>query len=134
MRFKNQPGETPARSKSPQESGLLRGEKNHATHYSLPADAHTPNPESASVEKPHQDANTVSVWQRRTLQIETVGDFAARKIKPLIRLTGRWLEKAGFKPGDRVEVSQTKAGELVLQAQATATERENPAQAGSPLA
>lgn len=31
----------------------------------------------------------------------------------LIRLCGRWLERAGFTAGDRVEV-RVKAGELVL--------------------
>ena len=35
----------------------------------------------------------------RTLKIEATGDFAARKITPKIRLAGRWLEQAGFKPG-----------------------------------
>ena len=51
----------------------------------------------------------------RRLKIEATGDFAARKIKPLIRLSGRWLEQAGFKPGHRVSVSQLKTGELLLQ-------------------
>jgi hypothetical protein len=51
----------------------------------------------------------------RTLKIEAVGDFAYRKIKPRIRLSGQWLEQAGFKPGHRVEISSSKAGELSLQ-------------------
>jgi hypothetical protein len=51
----------------------------------------------------------------RSLKIEAVGDFACRKIKPRIRLTGRWLERAGFKSGHRVEISSPKAGELSLQ-------------------
>jgi type I toxin-antitoxin system toxin SymE len=51
----------------------------------------------------------------RRLKIEATGDFAAGKIKPQIRLSGRWLEQAGFKPGHRVSVSQPKAGELLLQ-------------------
>lgn len=52
---------------------------------------------------------------RRTLKIETVGDFAYRKIKPRIRLTGHWLEQAGFKPGHRVEIHLLKPGEMTLQ-------------------
>jgi hypothetical protein len=40
----------------------------------------------------------------RTLKIEEEGDFAANRIKPKIRLMGRWLEKAGFRPGGRVQV------------------------------
>jgi hypothetical protein len=51
----------------------------------------------------------------RTLKIEAIGDFAYRKIKPRIRLSGHWLENAGFKPGHRVEISSVKPGELSLQ-------------------
>jgi len=40
----------------------------------------------------------------RTLKIEEEGDFSEKRIKPKIRLTGRWLEKAGFRPGGRVQV------------------------------
>lgn len=123
-----------AHSKPSQESGLLLGEKSPATHYSRTASSHPPKADHASVETSLQDASAASVWQHRTLKIEPVGDFAARKIKPLIRLTGRWLEKAGFKPGDRVKVSQSKAGELVLQAQETETEPQDAARAGRPLA
>jgi hypothetical protein len=50
----------------------------------------------------------------RTLKIEAVGDFAFSKIKPRIRLTGHWLEQAGFKPGHRVEISSLRTGELAL--------------------
>lgn len=51
----------------------------------------------------------------RTLKIEAIGDFATRKIKPRIRLSGHWLEKAGFKPGHRVIINLLKTGELALQ-------------------
>jgi hypothetical protein len=40
----------------------------------------------------------------RTLKIEEEGDFSEKSIKPKIRLMGRWLEKAGFRPGGRVHV------------------------------
>jgi hypothetical protein len=53
----------------------------------------------------------------RTLKIEAVGDFAARKIKPRIRISGRWLGQAGFKPGHRVSIHSLKPGELTLQFQ-----------------
>lgn len=55
----------------------------------------------------------------RTLKIEATGDFAARKVQPRIRLGGRWLDRAGFTPGHRVVIQQTKPGELMLQVQAT---------------
>ena len=50
----------------------------------------------------------------RTLKIESVGDFFNGKVSPKIRLSGRWLERAGFKPGCRVEVRNTEPGKLTL--------------------
>jgi hypothetical protein len=50
----------------------------------------------------------------RTLKIETTGDFFRRRVKPRIRLTGKWLERAGFKPGHRVEVRVSQPGTLTL--------------------
>jgi hypothetical protein len=52
---------------------------------------------------------------KRTLKIEAVGDFAAGRIKPKIRLKGHWLERAGFRPGHRVDVQCLKAGQITLQ-------------------
>ena len=52
--------------------------------------------------------------QVRSLAIEATGDFFYRKITPRIRLAGRWLEQAGFKPGHRVEVRIEQAGSLSL--------------------
>jgi hypothetical protein len=52
---------------------------------------------------------------RRSLKIEAIGDFAYRKIKPRIRLSGHWLEKAGFKPGHRAVIYVPRPGELTLQ-------------------
>lgn len=51
----------------------------------------------------------------RSLKIEAVGDFAYRRVKPRIRLSGQWLERAGFKPGHRVEIVTVNPGELSLQ-------------------
>jgi len=50
----------------------------------------------------------------RSLKIEATGDYFKRKIIPKIRLTGHWLEHAGFKPGHRVEVVIEQAGTLSL--------------------
>jgi 3'-phosphoadenosine 5'-phosphosulfate sulfotransferase len=50
----------------------------------------------------------------RNLKIEAIGDFACRKIKPRIRLSGYWLERAGFKPGHRVVIHESKPGELTI--------------------
>ena len=48
----------------------------------------------------------------RTLKIEV--DPWVDPAKPRIRLHGRWLEQAGFKPGHRVEVQIGEAGTLTL--------------------
>jgi len=50
----------------------------------------------------------------RTLAIERTGDFWRGKITPRIRLTGKWLERAGFRPGHRVEVISEQPGILTL--------------------
>jgi hypothetical protein len=50
----------------------------------------------------------------RTLKIETAGDFWRGKVSPKIRLTGRWLERAGFAPGHRVTVEISQPGTLTL--------------------
>jgi hypothetical protein len=52
---------------------------------------------------------------RRSLKIEAIGDFAYNKIKPRIRLSGHWLERAGFKPGHRAVIHVPRPGELTLQ-------------------
>lgn len=51
---------------------------------------------------------------KRTLKIERTGDFFRRKIVPRIRLNGKWLEQAGFKPGHRVQLEIVAAGVMTL--------------------
>ena len=65
----------------------------------------------ASRRESEMKADTIQV---RFLAIEATGDFFRGKIMPKIRLTGRWLEQAGFKPGHRVEVSCDQPGSLTL--------------------
>jgi len=50
----------------------------------------------------------------RVLKIEAAGDFHRRKIAPKIRLTGQWLERAGFRPGHRVIIQLDTPGTLTL--------------------
>ena len=50
----------------------------------------------------------------RTLQIEAEGDFCKGLIKPKIRIMGRWLEQAGFPPGQRVQVTCVAPGVIEL--------------------
>jgi hypothetical protein len=44
------------------------------------------------------------VMRPRILKVEETGDFYASNVRPRIRLSGRWLERAGFKPGHGVQV------------------------------
>jgi hypothetical protein len=50
----------------------------------------------------------------RTLKIESTGDFWKGQMKPKIRLTGYWLERAGFKPGNHVHVTCVSPGIIEL--------------------
>ena len=50
----------------------------------------------------------------RTLKIEATGDFWRGTIRPKIRICGQWLERAGFKPGNRVEIRMAEQGTLTL--------------------
>ena len=60
---------------------------------------------------PSQPLNAPSA---RTLKIEEDGDTWSGGIKPKIRLKGSWLERAGFKPGNHVNVTCIAPGVLEL--------------------
>ena len=50
----------------------------------------------------------------RRLKIEADGDTWKGLIKPKIRLMGRWLERAGFRPGNHVRVISLAPGIIEL--------------------
>jgi hypothetical protein len=50
----------------------------------------------------------------RTLKVEKTGDFFYRKVKPAIRLKGRWLERAGFPPDSQAQVILRETGVLEI--------------------
>lgn len=52
--------------------------------------------------------------KRRTLKIESAGDYWRGRVTPKIRLAGHWLERAGFKPGNRAEIKIGERGTLTL--------------------
>ena len=52
----------------------------------------------------------------RRLKIEEAGDFWRGLTIPKIRLMGRWLERAGFLPGERVRVTCVAPGVIELRA------------------
>jgi hypothetical protein len=50
------------------------------------------------------------------LKIEADGDSFKQRIKPKIRIMGCWLERAGFTPGNRVQVTCIAPGVIELRA------------------
>ena len=63
-------------------------------------------------------ASTNTGSTTRTLKIEEHGDPWKGDIKPKIRLKGNWLERAGFKHGQRVNVTCVAQGILELRSSA----------------
>jgi hypothetical protein len=59
----------------------------------------------------------------RQLKVERTGDFALGKIKPVIRLKGNWLERAGFLPNTSCQIIVVGNGKLELHAQTAAVSR-----------
>jgi hypothetical protein len=53
----------------------------------------------------------------RLLKIEEEGDPWKGRAKPKIRLQGKWLERAGFRPGHRVSVSCIADGVIELRSE-----------------
>jgi hypothetical protein len=52
----------------------------------------------------------------RNLKVEKSGDFFYRKVKPVLRLKGGWLERAGFVPDSHVRVVIREPGVLEIHA------------------
>lgn len=61
-----------------------------------------------------QSTNSLQPAEPRTLKIEEHGDSWKGLVRPKIRLIGRWLERAGFKPGTRVQVICVAPGVIEL--------------------
>ena len=77
--------------------------------------------ESESIQRPEPDPSV------RKLKIEAEGDAWKGLIKPKIRLMGRWLERAGFRPGNHVHVTCVTPGMIELRSADTLMEESKPA-------
>jgi Toxin SymE, type I toxin-antitoxin system len=77
-----------------------------------------PMPERMQIERnvveTIQSPRRIELSHTRTLKIESTGDFWKGHMKPKIRLMGRWLEQAGFKPGNHVHVTCVSPGVIEL--------------------
>ena len=54
-----------------------------------------------------------STTTTRKLKIEEAGDVW-KGLKPKIRLMGKWLDEAGFKPGQHVQIICVKPGVIEM--------------------
>jgi hypothetical protein len=92
--------------------------KNARTSLARLANQRHPAVTGAGMERLAMDADTFqaarSNLRSRSLKIEATGDFYRKKITPRIRITGKWLERAGFRPGHRVEIRFEQPGTLTL--------------------
>ena len=92
---------------------------------------HATTLETKSMEPPVPDPTV------RKLKIEADGDPWKGLTKPKIRLTGRWLERAGFSAGNRVHVTCLAPGVIELRSSDDGTmndkEKHSPAQPDCPF-
>jgi hypothetical protein len=72
-----------------------------------------PHPAKSSTPVPRQD-ETLPRGRIRKLKIEGEGDSWKSAVRPKIRLLGRWLEKAGFRPGSHVHILCLAPGVIEL--------------------
>ena len=61
-----------------------------------------------------QGTESPGIRSARSLKIEAEGNRWKAILKPKIRLMGRWLERAGFKPGSQVQVICVAPGVIEL--------------------
>ena len=85
-------------------------------------------PERPRVSARESPESAGSPLSTRTLKIEADGDFFKGRIKPKIRIMGRWLERAGFNPGNRVKVICIAPGIIELRTSHTAIENDQASQ------
>ena len=73
-----------------------------------------------------QGAESPGTRPARRLKIEGEGNRWKAILKPKIRLMGRWLERAGFKPGAQVQVICVAPGVIELRSPDASVNAMNP--------
>lgn len=91
-------------------AGTAAGESDQAN--SLPASNRASRKESEMNVDTFQVSD--SRRQTRSLAVESFYIFRRGKVVPRIRISGEWLEQAGFHPGHRVEIVIEQPGTLSL--------------------
>jgi len=69
----------------------------------------------SNLEEPANTNSTqLSPNRTRALKIEERGDFFSGKTVPMVRLRGKWLQAAGFPPGQRLTVKIVSPGVIEM--------------------
>jgi len=55
--------------------------------------------------------------KERILKVQEVGDFYAKKTKPSLLLSGKWMIEAGINPNRKVIVTNPEPGVLIIKEQ-----------------
>ena len=78
-----------------------------------------PSSQFLGLPEPQSSAERTRQPAIRSIKIESEGDPWKGISKPKIRLMGRWLERAGFSPGHRIQVVCVSPGVIELRAMET---------------
>ena len=70
--------------------------------------------ESNLEEPANTNSTQLSPNRTRALKIEERGDFFSGKTVPMVRLRGKWLQAAGFRPGQRLTVKMVSPGVIEM--------------------
>jgi len=55
--------------------------------------------------------------KERILKVQEVGDFYAKKTKPSLLLSGKWMIEAGINPNRKVIITNPEPGVLIIKEQ-----------------
>ena len=79
----------------------------------------------SNLEEPANTNSTqLSPNRTRALKIEERGDFFSGKTVPMVRLRGKWLQAAGFPPGQHLTVKIVSPGVIEMRACGEAAQTE----------
>jgi hypothetical protein len=65
-------------------------------------------------EPANTNSTQLSPNRTRTLKIEERGDYSSDRTFPMVRLRGKWLQAAGFPPGERLTLTLVSPGVIEM--------------------
>ena len=69
---------------------------------------------SHNEEPANTNSTQLSPNRTRTLKIEERGDYSCDKTFPMVRIRGKWLQAAGFPPGERLTLTLISPGVIEM--------------------